>query len=150
MHQNKLKRFCLTVLSAFLLITLGGLTPAFAHDGEHDEVPMIVTGELTVLQADDFANHRSQITYLLEDSTLGKSFYLRFDKLPEARLQTGLKVKVHGVGKGNEITVSANGNNVEVLSVEPALVSGTQNTLVILLNFLDAQMECTASYVNGL
>jgi len=114
------RRVCLTLVPAFLLINLAGFTPAFAHEGDPDEVPMTVLGDLTVLQVDDFANHRSEIKYLLQDSIMGKTFYLRFDKMPAVKLQTGMKVRVHGVGKGNQITVAANGNNVETLSVAAA------------------------------
>ncbi|HYV27494.1 MAG TPA: hypothetical protein VFA77_08180 [Candidatus Eisenbacteria bacterium] len=149
MTQKLCKHLCLPPLFAFLLFNLAALTPAFAdHDG--DPEPMIVTGDLTVMQVDDFENHQSEIKYLLQDSTMGKTFYLHFDKMPAVKLVTGMKVKVHGVGKGNQLTVAANGNNVETLSVAAATVSGAQNTIVILLNFIDATIECGNSSVNGL
>src|SRR5438552_7503478 len=133
MKQTILKQFW-AGLSGLTFILGAAAIPAFAHEGDTNEEPMIVTGDLTVLQVDDFANHRAQMIYLLQDSTMGKTFYLHFDKNP-AHLQTGMKVTVHGKGKGTDVTVAANGPSVETLSVAQATVSGAQNTIVILLNF---------------
>lgn len=136
-----------------LLVTFGFAHGAIAQPtpGIADkEAPMTVTGELTVLQADDFVNHRSEMIYLLQDVAQGKTFYLRFGQTPPDDLQTGDKVTVHGIGKGNEIAVAANGQDVQTLSVAQAAVSGPQRTIVILLNFLDASLECTPEAVNDL
>ncbi len=146
---NHLLGAVLFLLATFAL-THSAAPPAFAHDDGDTTVPMIVTGDLTVLQADDFVNHRSEMIYLLQDSTLGKTFYLRFDQTAPDHLQTGSRVTVRGMGKGNEIAVAARGQGVETLSVAQATVSGAQSTIVILLNFLDASLECTPQAVNGL
>jgi hypothetical protein len=150
MKPTVTKRFSLAPLFSLTFALFSTTAPAFAdHDGD-TTVPMIVTGEVTVLQVDDFVNHRSQMIYLLQDNTVGKTFYLRFDKTPPANLQTGAKVTVQGVGRGNELVVAANNNSVQTISVAAATVSGVQNTIVILLNFLDATLECSSAAVNGL
>ncbi|HYV26647.1 MAG TPA: hypothetical protein VFA77_03880 [Candidatus Eisenbacteria bacterium] len=149
--RKKINHLLGAVLS--LLVTFG-LThstsaqpaPRIAAD---DEAPVTVTGDLTVLQADDFVNHRSEMIYSLKDAA-GKTFHLRFDQTPLENLQTGDRVTVHGIGKGNEIAVAANGQGVETHSVAQAAVTGAQSTIVILLNFLDAPLECTPQAVNDL
>src|SRR5260221_5191477 len=136
-------------LFAFLLTNPMDFPTARAdHDG--DGIPMLVSGELTIQQVDDFASRSSQVHYLLQDSVNGKTYYLHFDQLPAERLVTGMKLKVHGTGRDNHITVPANGQTVLAAPVAAALVSGTQNAVVILLNFLDANIECTQPAVNGL
>jgi hypothetical protein len=141
----------LLVMCAFTHSATAQTTAIIANrDGDANGKPVTVTGNLTVLQADDFVNQRSEMIYLLQDSTQGKTFYLRFDQMPPDHLQTGARVTIRGTGKGNEIAVAANGQGVETLSVAQATVSGVQSTIVILLNFLDASLECSPETVNGL
>src|SRR5688572_8454462 len=90
-----------------LLVTFALTQSAAAQPGpriaapavDTKEVPMTVTGDLTVLAADDFVNHRSETFYSLQDATQGRTFHLRFDHTPPNDLQTGDRVTVRGMGK---------------------------------------------------
>jgi hypothetical protein len=112
-----------------------------------------VTGELLVVYADDFANHRADVLYLLQDHRSGRTVRLRTREEQAPReWRTGTRLKVRGqAATGNEeVVLAANGTGVEVLEVASAAVAGQRPTLVILLNFQNAPNECTPAGVSNL
>jgi hypothetical protein len=112
--------------------------------------PMNTVGELTVLQACDFEHGHSELIHMLRDFKTGKTIRLRFKRVAPSRLRSGAIVRVRGEKVNEEIVVPANGSgNVETLA-EASLVSGNQSTVVILINFLDANIECSAASVASL
>ena len=64
------------------------------------EGPVTVTGTLTILHGDDFANKRSKTSYLLKDSKTKEAYELRFNKKAPGQLRSGATVKAHGRAKG--------------------------------------------------
>ena len=112
--------------------------------------PVNMMGELTVLQACDFEHGHSELIHMLKDSKTGKTTRLHFNHGAPAQLRSGAIVRVHGEMVNEEIVVSGNSSaNVETLA-ETTLVSGNQSTAVILINFLDANIECSAASVASL
>ncbi|MGD0017612.1 MAG: NEW3 domain-containing protein [Verrucomicrobiia bacterium] len=112
--------------------------------------PVNTVGELTVLQACDFEHGHSELIHMLKDLKTGQTTRLRFNHRAPTRLHSGAIVRIRGEKVNEEIVVSADGSgNVETLA-EATLVSGNQSTVVILINFLDANIECSAASVASL
>ena len=141
-----------TVILALLFSTFSVLR---AEQGSGNVIgapgtPVNTVGELTVLQACDFEHGHSELIHILKDSRTGKATRLRFDLRAPTRLRSGAIVRVRGEKVNEEIVVPANGlGSVETLA-EATLVSGNQSTVVILINFLDANIECSAASVASL
>jgi gametolysin peptidase M11/alpha-galactosidase-like protein len=120
--------------------------------------PITVTGELTVMVADDFAHKRAERVYFIRDRQSGLSFQLRFDQEP-AGLRSGSVVTVSGRSSGLDIyaaahqMTSSSKPDMPSLTAEAgvqaaAAVSGDQRTLVMMVNFTDASLSCSASEIN--
>jgi len=106
--------------------------------------PVNTVGELTVLQACDFEHGRSELIHLLRDFKTDKTVRLRFQRGAPSRLRSGSIVRVRGDQVAEEIVLPANGSGSVETMAEAPLVSGNQSTVVILINFLDASIECSA------
>ena len=65
--------------------------PAFAA-GWQSGTPVSVTGELTVIYADDFKNQRSELVHMIRDERTGRSFQLRFQRETPGHLRSGDRV----------------------------------------------------------
>ena len=141
-----------TVILTFLFSTFSVLRAADGSGNTASALgtPVSTVGELTVLQACDFEHGHSELIHMLKDSRTGKTIRLRFDRRAPTRLHSGTIVRVQGEKVNEEIVVPANGSGgVETLAEAP-LVSGNQSTVVILINFLDANIECSAASVASL
>lgn len=113
--------------------------------------PVTLNGELTVIYADDFANHRSELIHSIRDERTGQLFRLRFEGEAPANLRGGRRATVKGRANRNDVYVAGAGG-VTVLALDPSAtqqttvvhqnsptdVVGDQKTLVIVANFSDA------------
>ena len=123
-----------------------------AEDGSGDTIgalgtPVNTVGELTVLQVCDFEHGHSELIHMLKDLRTGKATRLRFNRRAPTQLRSGMIVRVQGEQVNGEIVLPANGSGSVETLVEAPLVSGDQSTVVILINFLDANIECSAASV---
>jgi prepilin-type processing-associated H-X9-DG protein len=122
---------------------------AFAsHEGEPNAT---VTGEIEIVQADDFENGRSERFYWLREKHSEKTFRLRFREKPP-QLRSGSTVRVRGRVKEGQIEVEGDGQAVQTIAEAEAstTVSGEQKTIVIAVNFLDAWLPCSVEEIDRL
>ncbi|MGI9286881.1 MAG: hypothetical protein ACR2P1_15955, partial [Pseudomonadales bacterium] len=116
-------------------------------------IPVDITGELTVLYADDFENKRADLQYFIEDKQNKKRFRLHFDGTPPGHLRTGKTITVRGKAKGKMVYLAADGAespNTENVTVAAAAVAGEQKTLVMVADFVDASASCSVDEVRDL
>jgi hypothetical protein len=121
--------------------------------------PVTVSGELTVIYADDVENHHSRLIHLLRDDRSGQTFQVRFETNPKATLRSGSRVKVVGRSIGSEIFVAATQADLTTTltanasaglsSQTTALPGSEQRTLVMLANFQDVGVSCSAEAVRN-
>lgn len=119
-----------------------------AGDGETVDV----FGTLTILYLDEFDDRRAQRQFFIEDKQSKKRWKLRFQDTPPGHLRSGMELRIRGNSKGKEIIVEANGagSSPNTLSTETTEVGGDQKTLVMIGNFSDASVSCTADSVRDL
>jgi len=113
------------------------------------DTPVTVTGVLHVVHGDDFDHHRSKFLYHLEELQTKKHFHLHFLHPPTAHLHSGAIVTVQGTAHGSEIVVAAAGGT-SLTTIVPATaptVSGEQKTLVLVANFSNAAVGCSAANI---
>ena len=110
------------------------------------DTQVAITGELTILHADDEHDLGGRYFYVLEDKLNDKRFKLDFiDTVPDF-LSSGDTITVWGIVNGSRITLTA--DDVQAASTAKALTSnmptstGEQHTLVIVADFMDAQVAC--------
>lgn len=107
--------------------------PRPVHSLIEEEVEL--EGEVTALQVDDFTGHGELIYQLRSPQAGDKRFRLRFAR-GEAPWLTGARIKVRGVALGSELVVAeAGGKSAQTVAAAPAIVSGDQRTIVMLINF---------------
>ena len=128
---------------------IGSVNVSAASDKSTDRSsrPEDIQGELEVVVEDGKASW--QTLYFLK--TAGKKISLHFAKRPEQNLQTGMKVRVHGVRNGDELTADdvitedISGGSVMTNSQSAAATlantTGEHKVLVILVNFQDDQSQ---------
>lgn len=142
-----------TILASFLLalstLLLQGQAVAAAPA---DAIPVDITGELTVLYADDFKNKRAELQYFIEDKQSNRRYRLQFDGTPPGHMRTGATVKVRGKAKGKAVYLDADGVDSSNDPVAPATlaVAGEQKTLVMVANFNDADVSCPVDEIRDL
>jgi hypothetical protein len=127
--------------------------------------PVQMTGTVTEVVLDDFANHTSRVEYQFEDAQSHRNATLRFDGAPPEGLRTGTRLSVSGVADGaGSILLSADSASVQTtqstpLSMQTAtpqstaaatVVSGVQNTIVIIANFTNATVTSTPSQIQNI
>jgi hypothetical protein len=127
--------------------------------------PVQMSGTVTEIVLDDFANHTSRVEYQLDDAQSHRHATLRFDGAPPEGLRTGTRLSVSGVADGDgSILLSGDSASVQTtqstpLSMQTAtpqstaaatVVSGVQNTIVIIANFTDAAVTSTPSQIRDL
>ncbi len=127
--------------------------------GWQSGTPITVTGELTLIYADDFANHRAERRYFVRDRQSGLTFQVQFEKDPPVDIQTGSVVRITGRAIGTNVyagavTTDSSGSltasaTTELLSEATPSLSGDQRTLVMMLNFNDATLSCSADAINN-
>jgi len=106
-------------------------------------------GTLTVTREDDFERSQTKTSYSFASE--GRHFTLHFAKNPPALL-TGSKIKVRGVHLDSQIVLALGDGSpsVQTIASAAASVSGDQRTVVLLANFLDKALSCSATTVYGL
>jgi uncharacterized repeat protein (TIGR01451 family) len=117
------------------------------------EGPVTVTGILTVLHGDDFANKRSKNFYYIKDSKTKETYQLRFAKKVPGHLRSGATVKARGRAKGGELYLALDESgqeSLETLLPAQVKVAGEQKTLVMVANFLDASLSCSVDSIEDL
>jgi hypothetical protein len=122
--------------------------------------PATVIGTVTVIQADDFVRRESRLIHTIRDERTRESFHLRFEGEAPSNLRTGTRLQVSGRRYapgllGPELLIAgccdgATSASVAPRSTDPAsLPAGDQRTLVMLANFSDASVSCSADAVNN-
>jgi hypothetical protein len=149
-HRNRTQ-----LLQAALLLVLSTLLlQGQAYAGAPaDAVPVNITGELTVLYADDFEKKRAELQYFIEDKQSKKRFRLQFDGTPPGHLRTGKTLTVHGKAKGKEVYLAADGvdpSGSQTLAPAIAAVTGEQRTIVMVADFTDASTSCSVNTIRDL
>jgi gametolysin peptidase M11/alpha-galactosidase-like protein len=117
-----------------------------------DGAPLTVTGEVTLLYADDFSHRHFDLLRLIRDYRTGQVLRIRLDK--ERDLQAGSVMTVSGRLVGSDLyvladqlsatTPTAAGASREVMGT----VSGDQRTLVIVANFSDKSVGCPIAAID--
>jgi hypothetical protein len=117
-------------------------------------IPASVSGIVTAIYVDDFANRRAELLHYVRDEKTGKSYRIRFESQPPGELRSGQRIKLRGRAHEPEIYLSAvDGTGVTITSNAPAsanYVSGDQKTLVIVANFTDSCVSCSVETINQL
>ena len=143
------KSFLLLYFLTSLACLLCG-RPALAQQPTGDvDTPVTMTGVLHVVHGDDFDHQRSQFLYYLEEFQTKKHFHLHFLHPPTTHLHSGSIVTVEGTAHDSEIVVAAAGGT-SLTTVVPATaptVSGEQKTLVLVANFSNVTVGCSATNV---
>jgi len=126
--------------------------------------PVQMSGVVAEIVLDDFAHRTSRVEYQLDDLQSGRHATLRFDGDPPQGLHTGTQVSVTGVAGGDgSILLSADSASVQSqatpLTTQTAttqstaaatVVSGVQNTIVIIANFTNAAVTSTPSQIQNI
>ncbi len=122
--------------------------------GWQQGTPLTVTGEVTAIYADDFANHRSELAHVIRDNRTGRSFQIRFDKKP-GNLRVGTVMTITGHALESEIYVLADQTSAtspataETIVQTTPVVAGDQKTLVIVANFRDKSVGCPIQAIDN-
>ncbi|HET7064759.1 MAG TPA: NEW3 domain-containing protein [Rudaea sp.] len=127
--------------------------------------PVQMSGTVAEVVLDDLANHASRVEYHLEDEQSHRHATLRFDGAPPEGLRTGTRLSVSGVADGGgSILLSAGSASVQTTQSTPltmqtattqstasaTVVSGVQNTIVIIANFTNAAVTSTPSQIQNI
>lgn len=133
--------FFLIILPVLFCLTLTGSAK------ENDVgTAVTITGELAVLVMDDFDKKTAKYSYHLKDLETNEVYNLNFTSHPSKKVKTGAVVTVRGKAVGNEIYLFADGESqIETVLPATVLVAGEQKTIVIVANFLDQSVSCSAS-----
>jgi hypothetical protein len=132
--------------------TVAAQAPSTFDEAWRTGTPVTVTGLLSVLQADDFANRRSELIHLLRDERTGRSFRLRFDKKTLSIGASNTRITISGRRRDSDIYMLADQvSGVATGSTTPqtstTTTSGDQRTLVVVANFRDKNLDCLTSDV---
>ncbi|MGE0822031.1 MAG: hypothetical protein AB7P18_07930 [Candidatus Binatia bacterium] len=112
-----------------------------------------ITGELEVLQVDDFTNPRDNRVYFLKDRQSQRRFRLRFAKHPPLSLQSGTFVTAQGRTVGQDLFLEADGlggDGLTVLAPVTTVVAGDQKTLVMVADLADAAVSCSPTAIHDM
>ena len=150
LNKVRTSHFFVALLSLWLL---SQAFPAFAvGDAFRDTIE--VTGEITVLHADDFDNKRSKLFYRLKEIHGDREFNLHVPSHVSKRLKrlkTGDVVTIHGRAEGRDFYLAADGQEqAETVLPAETIISGEQKTVVILVDFLDTSLSCTGQDIENL
>jgi hypothetical protein len=141
-------------LSLFFLFGIGEALagpPGNDRGGE----PQEVRGVYFKYIADDFDNGRSVIEHVIEDTAAGTRWELKFPQGEPPGLASGQRVVARGRADRGQLflgaeDISVTGPGDLTGMAGTATVSGEQKTLVIIADFNDAPVSCTASEVQDL
>jgi hypothetical protein len=116
--------------------------------------PTIVRGALTAVYADDFEHQHAELMQYIRDDQTGRVFRVHFDAEVPATLRSRSAVTFSGHAEGSDLyvlTASIDAGistpRTENLTSTSALVSGDQRTLVMIADFRDVAVSCTADAI---
>lgn len=126
--------------------------------------PVQMSGIVTEVVIDDLVHHTSRMEYQLDDAQSHRHAMLRFDGAPPEGLRTGTRLTVSGVAGGDgSILLSAGSASVQTTqetqtmqaattqsTAAATVVSGVQNTIVIIANFTNATVSLTPSQIQNI
>jgi len=126
--------------------------------------PVQMSGVVTEIVLDDFAHQTSRVEYHLDDAQSGRHATLRFDGAPPQGLHTGTRLSVTGfAGDDGTILLAADSASTQTTqstslatqtattqSTAAEVVSGVQNTIVIIANFTNATVTSTPSQIQNI
>ena len=118
-----------------------------------DAKPVVMTGTLLVLFADEIDSRRSERQFFLEDKQSKKRWRLQFNNAPPGHLRSGVEITIRGNEKGGQIFLAADGvDGSPTGSSAPSSgkVSGEQRTLVLVGDFADNPITCSVGEVQDL
>jgi hypothetical protein len=123
-----------------------------------------VIGTVTVLYDDNFANHTASVIQIVRDERTGESFELNFEKSTPT-LQTGTRLQLVGRTYGSGVygsrllvagcceptTSTVTSSTMRVDQTNPTASTSTDDrTLVMIGNFSDSTVSCSASSINDI
>ena len=93
---------------------------------------VVISGDLDVLQEDDFERGRTRRLYRLVDETSGQVLPVKFRRKPADDLITGTRVRLRGVEASGTLTVDDDAGAVVVLAeAPPVMVERRAVTIVV-------------------
>jgi hypothetical protein len=117
-------------------------------------IPTIVRGALTVAYADDFEHQHAELLQSIRDEQTGRLFRLHFDSEVPPTLRSRSVVTLSGHAAGSDLYVLAASIDAGLstpwttnVASTSALVSGDQRTLVMIANFRDVAVSCSADAI---
>jgi Gametolysin peptidase M11/NPCBM-associated, NEW3 domain of alpha-galactosidase len=160
MNRRSRFRCALTLsLAATLCITLCPLTSeaqttATFERGWQRGTPMTVQGALTAVYADDFEHQHAELLQYIRDEQTGRVFRVHFDAEVPTTLRSRSAVTLSGHAEGSELYVLAASIDAGMSTLRAAntastsaLVSGDQRTLVMIADFRDVAVSCSADAI---
>jgi hypothetical protein len=126
---------------------------AFARAYENGTAATI-TGQLTAVVADDFGRGRSELMHFLRDARTGRTFRVQYrGATPE--FEHGSVITASGRASGSELYVLAASADTSLVSsstvasspTSPTAMTGERRVAVIVANFRDKVVDCSADYV---
>lgn len=137
------RRRTMQALALALLVSAAGIALAAPPP-----VSARYVGTLEVDIADDPVRGRSETTHYLRDETNGRRHELRFARGAAPDIAPGSRVAVRGRKDQGSLIVAA--EDTEQLEAPSAAGATVQRTLVLIGDFTDASVSCTAAHVDGI
>lgn len=133
-----------------------GLAPAGAWS---QEPPESVTGELSLIVADDFDGRHSEVLYFVRDRQSRRMVELQFEREPPGHLRSGQSIRASGkIFRGvmtlrdtdlDYLPASNDADWAEPLAMDTS-ATGDQRTLVLLGDFEDVALDCNPTQVRDI
>src|SRR5688572_17269268 len=132
--------------------------PAAAQDAFarafQNGTPATITGQLTAVIADDFGRGRSELMHFVRDSQTGRSFRVHYQGAPPG-FDNGSVITASGRSSGSELYVLAASADTSLVSsssvtsspASSTAMAGERRVAVIVANFRDKVVDCSADYV---
>jgi len=107
-----------------------------------------LTGDVIVLQADDFDSRQTAVFHYLRDDTSGRWLRLHLAEGKLARsLATDSRVRLRGQLQGDEFTALGAPDPIESGAALAPAMTGKRDTLVIAINFQDQALPCSTDAI---
>jgi hypothetical protein len=143
-----------TLCIALCTRTSEAQTAASFDRGWQRGTPLIVQGALTAVYADDFEHQNAELMQYIRDEQTGRVFRVHFNGEVPTTLRSRSGVTLSGRAEGSDLYVLATSidaaiNTSRIANLEPtsAMVSGDQRTLVMIADFRDVAVSCTADSI---
>ena len=139
------------IMLLILAMSAHGLSQQTFAQGRAAGVPTMLTGELTIVHADDFDNQRGELFYFLTERATNKTVPLRVSGHLPTHVRSGAMVTVRGQMQGEELVLAADAaGSITTVATAAAAVSGEQRTIVMMANFLDKTLTCSPNIVQDI